>query len=221
MPQREKKLYQETLRRRGMMLILAAPPAAGKDSIIREILKRDEHTKLSVSATTRDMRPGEVEGKDYYFVSEDKFRDMIDEGEFLEYAQIYNKCFYGTPISQFEENLEKGIDMISDIDWQGHIKFKAMMPNDVVSIYILPPEFEELERRMIKRGRDSKEDIALRMKKAGSEMSHYNEFQYIVINDDFDQAVEKVLAIITAERLNRDRLRGLDDFVGQLKPKED
>jgi len=220
MVEKERKLYQDKLRRRGMMLILAAPPGCGKDSIIREVLKRDSNTKISVSATTRDKRPGEVEGRDYFFVSEENFRDMIDNDELIEYAQIYTKAFSGTPKANIEENLESGIDMISDIDWQGHIKFKAMMPNDVVSIYILPPEFEELERRMIKRGRDSKEDIDKRMKKAVNEISHYKEFEYIVINDDFNEAVEKVLAIITAERLNRLRLRGVQDFVSELKPKE-
>jgi len=220
MPDSHKKLYKEKLKRRGMMLVLAAPPGGGKTSISREIVKQVPSTAISVSATTRDMRPGEQDGVHYYFVSEDKFRDMIDQGELLEYAQVYNKSMYGTPKAPIEEALANGTDVIFDIDWQGHLKLKAMMPDDVVSIFILPPEFEDLEARLIDRGRDTKEDIDRRVKKAMDEISHYKEFQYIVINDEFDRAVEKVKAIITAERLNRLRLRGIDTFVSELKPKE-
>jgi len=220
MPNSKKRLYQEKLKRRGMMLVLAAPPGAGKTSITRAIIEQDSHTKLSISATTRDKRPGENDGEHYYFVSEEKFRDMIDNEELLEYAQVYNKSMYGTPKAPIEEALSNGIDVLFDIDWQGHMKLRAMMPHDVVSIFILPPEFEDLESRLVDRGRDTPEDIERRVKKAMSEISHYNEFQYIVINDVFEESVKKVRAIIEAERLNRDRLRGIAEFVSELKPKE-
>jgi len=213
-----RQAYKKILKRKGMMLIVSAPPGGGKTSITREILKSDPFTTLSVSVTTRPQRPGEVDGEHYHFVSEEKFRDMVDQGEMLEYAQVYNRSMYGTLRAPVEKALEDGQDVLFDVDWQGHLKLKAMMEDDVVSVFILPPEFKELETRMHDRARDDAEEILRRMKKAENEISHYREFQYIIINDEFDRALAKVQAIVIAERLKRSRLKGIQDFVDLLKP---
>ena len=209
----KKAASKSMLKRRGMMLVLAAPPGGGKTTIAREILKHDSDTMLSVSATTRDRRPGEVEGRDYYFVNEDKFKDMIDNGQMLEYAFVYNKSMYGTPKAPVEKALANGKDVIFDIDWQGHLKLKAMSENDVVSIFILPPTFNDLDKRLHVRNRDNENDIELRLLKSKDEMSHYKEFQYVIINADLDEAVDKVRAILEAERLKRNRLTNIAEFV--------
>lgn len=213
-----RQAYKKILQRKGMMVVISAPPGGGKTSITREILKDDPMTVLSVSATTRPQRPGEVEGDHYRFVSDEEFRDMIDRGELLEYAQVYNKSMYGTLRAPVEKALMEGKDVLFDVDWQGHLKLKATMEEDVVSVFILPPEFKELEVRMFDRARDDSEEIERRIFKAEQEISHYKEFQYMVINDEFDRAVDKVKAIIVAERLKRSRLKGIQDFVDLLKP---
>ena len=208
---------KEMLKRRGLMLILAAPPGGGKTTITREILKRMPDTMLSVSATTRDKRPGEIEGEHYYFVDDNKFDEMIDNGELLEYALVYNKCMYGTPKAPVEKAMQDGRDVLFDVDWQGHLKLKGMAEKDVVSVFILPPSFEELEKRLVDRGRDNQEDVEKRLKKANDEMSHFKEFQYIVINDDLEEAVGKVQSILEAERLKRRRLTNIFEFVESLE----
>jgi len=212
-----KKLPKEALKRRGIMLVLVAPPGGGKTTITREILKRYSNAILSVSATTRDKRKGEAEGKEYYFVNNDEFQGMIDNGEMLEYAMVYNKCLYGTPKAPVEKALKDGKIVLFDVDWQGHLKLKAIEEKDVVSIFILPPDFQSLDKRMRDRGRDSEEDIKMRLSKASDEMSHYKEFQYVVINSDLEDAVNKVGMILEAERLKRRRLTNIDEFVDSLK----
>lgn len=206
------------LKRRGIMFVLASPPGGGKTTITRALIDRDPDTMVSVSATTRSMRPGEVEGKHYYFVDQNKFKRMIEDGEMLEHALVYNGQYYGTPKAPVEKALSEGRDVLFDIDWQGMRQLKAMAPEDVVSIFVLPPSWNTLEERLRGRGRDPEDDIKRRLEKAAAEISHYKEFQYVIINDDLDQSIEAVRGILTAERQKRHRLIGLHAFVDTLKP---
>jgi len=209
---------EEGLKRRGLMLVLASPPGGGKTSISRSIAMEDAATSLSVSATTREIRPGEVDGTHYYFVSQDKFSDMVEKDEFLEHVTAYNGYMYGTPKAAVERFLSAGKDVIFDIDWQGARKLSEKAPNDVVTIFILPPSWAEMETRLHGRARDTEEEIARRLSKAGEEIAHYGEFQYIIINREFKESVRKVQAILDAERLKRGRYVGLEKFVAGLKP---
>ena len=198
------------------MLVLAAPPGGGKTTITRELLKKYPDAMVSVSYTTRDKRPGEVEGEHYHFIDEATFQLMIDNGEMLEYAMVYNHHLYGTPRAPVEKALSEGRDVMFDIDWQGHLKLKSMAEMDVVSVFILPPDFATLDKRMHDRGRDSEADIQQRLKKVKDEISHYKEFQYIVINSDLDEAVNRVKMILEAERLKIRRLTNINEFVDAL-----
>jgi guanylate kinase len=206
------------IQRRGMMLVLAAPPGGGKTTITREIMRLDPDTSVSVSATTREIRPGEAEGQHYYFVSPEKFKSMIDAGDMLEHALVYNNCYYGTPRKPVEAALSAGRDVLFDIDWQGMKTLKAKAPDDVVSIFILPPSWQALSDRLHNRARDSEDDIQKRLSKARDEMSHYREFDYVVINNDLSESIDRVRAIITAERARRTRQTGIDTFVEALQP---
>lgn len=207
-----------TLKRRGMMLVLASPPGGGKTSVSRELMKRDPQTTVSVSATTRSMRPGEVEGQHYYFVSKQKFEELIAKGEMLEHALVYNNYFYGTPKAPVEKALNEGKDVLFDIDWQGNKSLTAIARPDVVSIFLLPPSWDELSHRLHNRAQDSEEEITRRLSKAHDEIIHYNEFDYVIVNNDFEDTMAKVQAIMQAERQKRTRLTDLSAFVDTLKP---
>ena len=183
--------------RRGLMLVLSSPSGAGKTSIARSLLTRDKEINMSVSATTRPRRPGEVEGKDYYFVDEEKFKIDINKGLFLEYARVFDH-YYGTPLGLVQKLLSSGCDVLFDIDWQGTQQIKAKARDDLVSIFVLPPSTAELEKRLITRAQDSAEVVAGRMARAADEMSHYPEYDYIIVNHDLDQSIDSVHTILKA-----------------------
>ncbi len=203
------------LERRGMMVVLSAPSGSGKTTISKALIKKDPHITFSVSTTARDKRPNEKEGIDYNFVSEDKFRELISDDKLLEYT-IYNDHLYGTQKKEVEKTLEKGRDVIFDLDWQGLLKLKDIAEEDVISIFILPPSYAELYKRLVKRGRDSEEVINSRMAGLTKEISHYNKYQYILINEDIEESIERITSIVAAERLKRRRLTNLENFITQL-----
>ncbi len=186
----------------GNLYILSAPSGAGKSSLIAALLQQDAEKKMmvSVSHTTRQPRPGEAEGVHYFFVSVEEFERLIAQGAFLEYAKVFGGNYYDTSLPAIEKNLAQGIDVFLDIDWQGAQQIRAKMPN-VKSIFILPPSLQELERRLIGRGQDSMEVIADRMSKAISEISHYDEYDYVIVNDNFAQALADLKHILRAEKL--------------------
>lgn len=192
----------------GNLYILSAPSGAGKSSLITALLQQDEEKKMmvSVSHTTRQPRSGEREGVHYYFVSVTEFENLIEQGVFLEYAKVFGGNYYGTSLPAIERHLAQGIDVFLDIDWQGAQQIRAKVPG-VKSIFILPPSLPELERRLIGRGQDSMEVIADRMSKAISEMSHYDEYDYVIINDDFSRALADLKHILNAEKLKLDYQR--------------
>ena len=202
--------------RRGLMLVLSSPSGAGKTSIARSLLTRDKEINMSVSATTRPRRPGEAEGKDYYFVDEEKFKTDINKGLFLEYARVFDH-YYGTPLGLVQKFLSSGCDVLFDIDWQGTQQIKAKARDDLVSIFVLPPSTAELEKRLITRAQDSAEVVAGRMARAADEMSHYPEYDYIIVNHDLDQSIDAVHTILKAERLRRSRQASLTEFMKQLR----
>lgn len=202
--------------RRGLMLVLSSPSGAGKTTISRALLQRDSEITMSVSATTRAPRPGEVDGKDYHFISVDRFRAMVEAGEFLEHARVFDN-YYGTPTPPVEAALKTGRDVLFDIDWQGTQQVAQNARADLVSIFILPPSVEELERRLHSRAQDSEEVVRKRMSKAADEMSHWREYDYIVVNVDLETSIASVQSILRAERLKRDRQAGMAEFVGKLR----
>ena len=189
----------------GNLYILSAPSGAGKSSLISALLASDSSTQkmVSVSHTTRTPRLGEVEGVHYYFVSKEEFESLIEQDLFLEYAKVFGGNYYGTSLPAIEENLAKGIDVFLDIDWQGAQQIRRKVPS-VKSIFILPPSLPELECRLIGRGQDSEEVIAERMSKAISEISHYDEYDYVIVNDDFEKALKDLQSILQSERLTKD-----------------
>jgi guanylate kinase len=210
-------LIDETnLKRRGLMLVLSSPSGAGKTTISRQLLARDQNLTMSVSATTRPMRPGEKDGVDYYFVEPTEFNLMINRRELLEYAKVFGN-YYGTPTSAVEKALSIGKDVIFDIDWQGSQQIAERAREDLVSIFILPPSTAELDRRLQNRAQDTEKVVSARMAKAPSEMSHYAEYDFIVVNYNIEESVAQVEAIIAAERLRRHRMIGLTDFVKRLQ----
>jgi len=205
------------IKRRGLMLVLSSPSGAGKTSISRRLLELNPDLRLSISMTTRPQRPGETEGKDYFFVSDEEFKRHCDGGSFLEYARVFDH-FYGTPRQPVEETLSQGKDILFDIDWQGTQSLSQSARGDLVTIFILPPSWQELERRLQSRAQDTKNIVQKRMAKARNEMSHWAEYDYVLINDDLDTTVHRVHSILTAERLKRSRQVDLDAFVKLLKP---
>lgn len=209
---------QPALKRRGLMLVLASPPGGGKTTIARRIRDTDPETLFSVSATTRNQRPGEVEGEHYYFVKPEQFQDMIDQGQMLEYALVYNNYLYGTPRAPVEKALDEGRDVLFDIDWQGARSLQELAPHDVVTVFLLPPTWAELESRLHGRARDPEAEIVRRLAKAREEIAHYKEFQYVIVNADLEQSVESVRSILRAERLKRARQTDVEAFVETLKP---
>jgi len=208
-------MSNENIKRRGLMLVLSSPSGAGKTTLSKKLLEADRKITLSVSATTRPMRPGEAHGKDYHFVSAETFELMAKEGAFLEHARVFGNQ-YGTPRALVEAALGDGMDVLFDIDWQGTQQLKEKMRDDLVSIFILPPSHAELERRLKARASDSAEEVASRMAKAADEISHWPEYDYIVVNSDLDRALGDVQAILNAERLKRARQVGISDFAARL-----
>lgn len=204
------------INRRGVMLVLSSPSGAGKTSISRELLRREPSLSMSVSATTRPKRPGETHGQDYHFVDPTEFGLMVNRGELLEHAKVFGN-YYGTPRKFVEEKLARGLDVLFDIDWQGTQQLRDTARSDVVSVFILPPSTSELERRLNARAQDPAHVVAQRMGQAANEMSHWPEYDYIIVNRDLDVSVAKVQAILTAERTRRERQIGLGDFVRRLR----
>lgn len=205
----------ETIKRRGLILILSSPSGAGKSTIARILLEIDRSLSLSVSVTTRARRGSEVDGVHYHFISVRDFERLRDSDGLLEWAEVHGN-FYGTPREATEAALNEGRDMLFDIDWQGALQMREKMPSDVISIFILPPSFEELRSRLNRRAEDSVEAIEKRLANANSEMSHWGEYDYVVVNDDLDHAYHSVKGIVEAERLRRDRRPGLFEFVEGL-----
>jgi len=189
------------INRRGFMLVLSSPSGAGKTSIATKILEVDKTVNVSISVTTRTMRPGEKEGIDYFFVSKEKFQDMLKNNELLEHADVFENS-YGTPKQYVFDTLSNGKDIIFDIDWQGTQQLSQLARVDLVSIFILPPSLMELEKRLNSRAQDSQDVIMNRMKEASNEVSHWAEYDYVIVNENLEKSVEQVHAIITAERLS-------------------
>lgn len=202
--------------RRGLMLVLSSPSGAGKTTLTRRLLAEDNDVVMSVSATTRDPRPGEEDGKDYYFVSHDRFEEMVENDKLLEYATVFGNR-YGTPREPVEQALMWGKDVIFDIDWQGTQQLMSSSKAiDLVRIFILPPSIAALETRLRNRGQDSDETVARRMDKAESEISHWAEYDYVLVNDDLEQTYEDLKAIVRSERYRRERRPGMSEFVRGL-----
>ncbi len=200
--------------------MVSSPSGAGKTTLANMLLQHDKHLHPSISVTTRSPRPGEVDGVHYYFCDEASFLKMVGNGEFLEYAKVFGH-YYGTPRKSVEEFLARGEDVIFDIDWQGHKSLIDMSRNDVVSVFLLPPSRVELRERLIQRAQDASETIELRMQKANSELHHWQEYDYVVINKDLRKSFRKMRSILRAERLKRHRRLGLYDFVTDLMNQRD
>ncbi|WP_395662110.1 guanylate kinase [Aestuariivirga sp.] len=203
------------IQRRGLLLVMSSPSGAGKTTLSRRLLAADPMITMSVSVTTRAPRPGEVNGRDYHFITHEEFGRLRDRGDLLEYAEVFGN-FYGTPRRPVAEALQAGRDVLFDIDWQGTQQLGAAMQDDLVRIFILPPSAEELRERLIGRAQDSASTVAKRMAKAADEISHWPEYDYVIVNDDIGKASVEIEAILTAERLRRRRQVGLTDFVRGL-----
>ncbi len=206
----------EKLKRRGILFVLSSPSGAGKSSIAKYILENDKSIGLSVSCTTRNKRQGEIKEKDYQFISISEFKNKIREGFFLEWAKVFDN-YYGTPRNNVEERISRGLDVLFDIDWQGTQQLSGNDGYDVVTIFILPPTKKELEKRLRKRAQDTAFEVNKRMLQASDEISHYMEYNYIIINNDLERASLEVLSIIKAERLKRKRYINLNNFVKFLR----
>lgn len=206
---------QTTRRRRGLLIVLSSPSGAGKSTISRMLLQADPQITMSISATTRPKRPGETDDVDYHFVSDEQFERMIAAGEFVEWAPVFGYR-YGTPKAPVKAALKAGRDILFDIDWQGTQQLHSAMGEDLVRIFILPPSMPELERRLRERGTDSPQVIAGRMARAAGEISHWAEYDYVLVNSDTDECLEEVQKIVEAERLRRSRQTDLVTFVRDL-----
>jgi guanylate kinase len=205
-----------TMARKGLLLILSSPSGAGKSTLTRMLMAWDASMRFSVSATTRAPRPGEQDGREYFFRSREAFESMVAEGQMLEHAEVFGNL-YGTPRGPVEANMRDGCDTVFDIDWQGGQQIRtSALGRDVVSIFVLPPSIAELDRRLHARGQDSDEVIAGRMAKSRDEISHWAEYDYVLVNKDLEATFDSLKTILTAERLRRDRQPGLSDFVRGL-----
>ena len=211
-------MAQPKIRRRGILLVLSSPSGAGKTTITRALVAKDRALGLSVSVTTRPRRPREVNGRHYHFVTREKFDAMVAEGELLEHAVVFGHC-YGTPRAAVMRALDQGRDIVSDVDWQGTQKLAAQLRDDLVSVFILPPSLAALKRRLRTRAQDSREVVEARMAKSAEEMSHWAEYDYVIVNQDLAESVRQVQAILEAERKRRARQLGLADFVNRLRGK--
>jgi len=207
--------HGDKLHRRGLLFILSSPSGAGKTTLSRKLLAKDDEIKLSVSATTRPPRPGEEDGVHYHFVSDAEFDRMVEEDDFYEWAHVFGYR-YGTPKGEIREGLKHGQDYLFDIDWQGTQQLKQKDDQDVVTVFVLPPSLAELRRRLESRGQDTAEVIDARMDRARAEISHWAEYKYVVINDGLDDCFEKVRTVLEAERMLRKRQTGLIPFVREL-----
>lgn len=208
-------VVQAPLARRGLLFILSSPSGAGKSTIARMLLEQDGHIALSVSVTTRPPRPGEVDGKDYHFIDEAEFHRLVEDNALLEWAKVFGH-YYGTPKAQVKQGLREGQDFLFDIDWQGTQQLYQRAEGDVVRVFILPPSLEELHRRLRSRNTDSEEVIAGRMARAQDEISHWDGYDFVVINDNVESCFDKVRQILNSERMRRARQTGLIDYVRDL-----
>ena len=202
--------------RRGMMIVLSSPSGAGKTSLSRKLLEKNKNLFLSISFTTRPPRPLEVNESDYFFVDDKKFIDMLNKDEFLEHAKVFG-FYYGTPKRPVMNALKSGKDILFDIDWQGTQQLMNSVQDDLVKIFVLPPSAKELEKRLLKRNQDTDETVKYRMSKASDEISHYAEYDYIIINKDFDESLEKINSILIAEGLKRTRQNKIQDVINSLR----
>jgi guanylate kinase len=205
-----------TMTRKGLLLILSSPSGAGKSTLARRLMDWDPTLRFSVSATTRAPRPGEQDGREYYFKTRPEFEAMVEAGEMLEHAEVFGNL-YGSPKGPVEKAMAEGRDTLFDIDWQGGQQIRSSaLARDVVSIFVLPPSIAELDRRLRGRAQDSEEVIAGRMAKSRDEISHWAEYDYVIVNRDIDAAFDELVTILKAERMRRDRQPGLSDFVRRL-----
>ncbi|MBM3529794.1 MAG: guanylate kinase [Alphaproteobacteria bacterium] len=218
MVRRAKRGTGKAIARRGLMLVLSSPSGAGKTTLSRMLLTVERSIELSISVTTRPRRPGEVSGRHYHFIDRKRFDQLVRDDELLEYAEVFGN-FYGTPRKPVERALKQGRDVLFDIDWQGTQQMRERARDDLVSVFLLPPSVGELARRLHTRAQDEKKVIRARMAKAADEMSHWAEYDYVVINRDLDRAFSEVRAILAAERLKRERQTGLTAFVRGLQAK--
>lgn len=205
-------MIEKELERRGFMFVLSSPSGAGKTTLSKLLMQNDDNLVMSISSTTRNMRSGEEHGKDYYFIDEPEFEEKIDQKFFFEWAEVFGN-FYGTPRKKVEQSLHDGKDVLFDIDWQGTRRLTAKARDDIVSVFILPPSMEELKRRLTSRAQDSEGVITRRMSRAADEISHWDEYDYVIINDNIDASLQKILYILKAERLKRTRQHGLSGFI--------
>jgi guanylate kinase len=204
------------IQRRGFLLVLSSPSGAGKTTITHRLLERDPSFSLSVSVTTRPPRPSEIDGRDYQFIDQTRFDAMVAGAELLEHATVFGHC-YGTPRQPIEAALAAGRDIVTDIDWQGTQQLAQNLPRDLVTVFVLPPSTAALEARLHRRAQESADVVAARMAKSAEEMSHWPEYEYVIVNREIDDSVAEVQAIVTAERLRRTRQPGLADFVNRLR----
>ena len=209
-----------SIEHRGLLFVLSSPSGAGKSTIARMLLTEDRDIDMSISVTTRPIRPGEVDGRDYHFVDVPTFKEMVANGELMEWAHVFDHR-YGTPKAPVEETLAKGHDVLFDIDWQGAQQLYQQAGQDVVRVFILPPSVGELERRLRARGTDDAAVVEARMARASSEISHWDGYDYVLINDDVQTCFAQVLTILNAERLRRSRQTGLIGFVRKLVTHKD
>lgn len=210
------KRHSDYIKHHGILLVISSPSGAGKTTITRLLLEREKYVTLSISATTRPPRPGEIHGEHYYFYSEAEFQKMVAEDAFMEYANVFGN-WYGTLKKHVQMDLERGYDVIFDIDWQGAQKIFQEKPQRVVSVFILPPSLPALEGRLVSRAQDSSAVIEKRMGEAFAEMSHWAEYDYVIVNDDIEKAIGDIRSILRSERLKRTRQMGLNDFIQSLK----
>ncbi len=206
---------EQKLERRGFMFVLSSPSGAGKTTLSRLLMQNDNNLVMSISSTTRQPRNNEEHEKDYYFINEKEFEDKIDRKFFYEYAEVFGN-YYGTPRKKVEDAISCGKDVLFDIDWQGTRRLTSKARDDIVSVFILPPSMDELRRRLVSRGKDSMEVIDRRMSRASEEISHWNEYDYVIINDNIDSSLLNILYILKSERLKRTRQHSLSDFVNTL-----